>query len=282
MKGLIWLASYPKSGNTWFRIFLANLMSEGEKPVDINLLNTHNWRARRTFDPVAGWDTSLLTPEEIRVLGLQVQRSMAKQRPFTILKAHDAFTAPDGDREIFCRDSMGAVIYLIRNPLDVAVSFSHHLNQPLDQTIALMNRPKGKLGEMKTRIYPGLPDQLRDWSGHASSWAEAKGIPLKVIRYEDLRQNPLREFCQACAFLGINKSQAEIARAMANSSFEVVKKQEMDHGFREAGHQRPFFRKGTSGGWGEALSQEQMQSIIRSHGEMMRRFGYLDEQMRPV
>jgi aryl sulfotransferase len=282
MKGLIWLASYPKSGNTWFRIFLANLLSEKEEPADINLLDVHSWKARRMFDLLAGWDTSLLTQEEIRVLGLKVQASLAKQRPFTILKAHDAFAEPNGNREIFCRESMGSVIYLVRNPLDIAVSFSHHLNQSLDKTIALMNSPTGKLGDMKKRIYLGLPDHLRDWSSHASSWTEAKDIRIQILRYEDLRQDPLRGFTEACGFLGIEKGQPEIERAIKNSSFETAKKQEMEKGFRESVNKKPFFRTGTSGGWREVLTTEQTQSIIDSHGPMMRRFGYLDDQMRHV
>ena len=65
MKGIVWLASYPKSGNTWFRAFLANLLHGGEQPVDINAFDTNNFAARPGFDRALGWETSDLTLAEV-------------------------------------------------------------------------------------------------------------------------------------------------------------------------------------------------------------------------
>lgn len=69
MSGIVWLASYPKSGNTWLRVFLANSLRNAETPADINALETgHIASARNLFEELAGVEASDLTSAQIKIV----------------------------------------------------------------------------------------------------------------------------------------------------------------------------------------------------------------------
>ncbi len=274
MNGVVWLASYPKSGNTWFRIFLANLLADESQPVDINQLEAENFAARSSLDARIGWDTSELTETEIAELRLEVQMTLATEG-HQVLKVHDAFRCPAGGGKYFSTQATRAVLYFIRNPLDVAVSLQHHRGGSLDGTIAWMNDPAACMSMQARWWIAQLPQHLGTWSEHVRSWVDEPGLPLQVLRYEDMLARPLETFTRACQFAGFPSESNRVARALEHSRFEVLRDQEQRQGFRESVGDRPFFRRGKSGDWRVALSPAQCSAIVSQHGEVMSRFGYL-------
>lgn len=281
MKGIVWLASYPKSGNTWFRAFLTNLIHGGEQPVDINAFDTTNFAARPNYDRALGWETSDLTPAEVQSARLAVQEVIAREKD-AVFKVHEAFNDPRNGQPLFSVPATRAVLYFLRHPLDVAVSFSHHRGKELDDTIARMNNPvavmAGKADEMDLQ----LPQPLGSWSSHVRSWVDAPGLPVHALRYEDMLTRPHEVFTAACRFAGFPDDPARVARALDHSRFEVLQQQEQARGFRESHGGGAFFRKGQAGGWREVLSPAQVAAIVQTHGDVMRRFGYLNADGSPV
>lgn len=275
MKGIVWLASYPKSGNTWFRAFLANLLHGGEQPVDINAFGTNNFSARPGYDRALGWESSDLTLTEIEAARVAVQEVIAREEG-AVFKVHEAFTDPRSDRPLFSVPATRAVLYFLRHPLDVAVSFSHHRGKDLDNTIARMNNPAAVMAANDDGMDVQLPQPLGSWSHHVRSWVDAPGLRVHVMRYEDMLARPQEVFTAACRFAGFPDDPAQVARALAHSRFEVLQQQEQAKGFRESVGGRAFFRKGQAGAWREVLSPAQVSAIVSQHGEVMRRFGYLN------
>lgn len=281
MKGIVWLASYPKSGNTWFRIFLANLLADKPEPVDINQLDTQAFASRISFDRALGWETSELTLEETFAARLDVQEVLA-QEDEVFLKVHEAFRDPVTSAPLFSRTATRAALYFLRNPLDVAVSFSHHQGKGIGSTIARMNRPQSTLSAQRDGLRLQLPQPTGTWNWHVRSWVDEPGLPVLVLRYEDMLARPQEVFQAACEFAGLPSEPARVARALTHARFENVRAQEQAKGFRESLERRPFFRKGKTGGWREVLSPEQVAAIVSQHGEVMRRFGYLNADGTPV
>jgi aryl sulfotransferase len=277
MSGIIWLAGYPKSGNTWFRIFLANLLSESGTPADINSLETANFTSRHSFDRAVGWETSDLTSVEGERLRLDVQDVMATEAKCGFFKVHEAFTDPICNRPLFSLRATRAALYFIRNPLDVAVSWSQHLGKSLDDTIALMNQATTTLASCTKSLNRTLPQPVGDWSGHVRSWVDAPELRILVMRYEDMHKNTQEVFTSACRFVGLPDEPMRVTRALEYSRFEAMQEQERNQGFREAlPGGGAFFRQGRTGGWRDVLSPAQVSFIVRRHGEVMRRFGYLE------
>lgn len=278
LKRIIWLASYPKSGNTWFRVFLTNLLRDVDKPANINELEqTPIASARAIFDDIAGVSSSDLSHEEIDLLRPEVYWQIAEESNETVYqKVHDAYTyLPDG-RELFPNEVTKAAIYFIRNPLDVAVSFAHHSSSSFDKMISSMHNMDYAFCSKNDRLHNQLRQKLLTWTEHYKSWKENPKFPVHIMKYEDMKENTFEVFKKAVEFIGLEKNDEQIKKAIKFSSFEVLTEQEKKEGFKEkAPDSRSFFRKGKVGSWQEELNEEQINQIIIDHGELMRGLNYL-------
>ncbi len=284
MKGIVWLASYPKSGNTWFRAFIANLTSESGTPVNINALHTGSMASARVpFDDIAGVEASDLTAEEIDRVRPAVYRTLAEEAEETeYQKVHDAYTLnPDGC-PLFPSDATAGAIYFLRNPLDVAVSYAHHSHCDVDVAINWMSQEHLMCGNPK-RLHEQLRQRLLTWSGHVLSWVDQQEFPVCVVRYEDMHLDTEATFARASRFAGLPEAPSRIRQAIRFSSFEELRRQEGEDGFKEKMPlAESFFRRGQVGSWRDSLSDAQAARLVADHGEVMRRFGYLDHCGNPV
>lgn len=282
---IVWLASYPKSGNTWFRILLSNYLSNDAQPISINTLGNTGYlqsiaSARHLLSDTLGLDSSDFSEDDCEDLRPDVYRAIASKATRTpYMKVHDANVPTPSGAPLIPPDATALAVYLVRNPLDVVGSFAHHSGISVDQAIARMSDPSCAFC-MNSR---GLPIQLRQrlltWSQHVVSWTQGQAFPVHVIRYEDLLLDPSREFGKAVVALNLPLDTCRISRAIEFSSFERLQKQEADlGGFREAPLKvDQFFRAGRAGTWRKSLTDAQVTRVIDAHGEVMRRFGYFQE-----
>lgn len=285
LRKIVWLASYPKSGNTWFRVFLSNLLSKENNPIDINsLYATPIASNRQLFDEATGLSSSDLTPEEIDNLRPGVYEFAARNsKELLFQKIHDAWLMTESGEPMFCKRVTRSVVYFVRNPLDIAVSFSNHLSKPLDVTARLMADENYAFSSTPNRLHHQLRQRLLSWSGHVRSWVDQSDLPLIALRYEDMKADTFRTFSKALDFSGIKATDEEIKRAICYSDIKEMQKQESEKGFKEKPVNAPaFFRKGIAGDWRTQLSEELVKSICLDHEEMMRRFGYLSESGKPI
>jgi Sulfotransferase domain len=282
MGGIYWLASYPKSGNTWFRAFVQNLRVDDDAPVDINQIYTGAIAGARVWiDEVLGFDTADLTHDEVDRLRPHVYRWSADDGEIGYHKIHDAYTRlPDGEPLVAREGTLGA-LYIVRNPLDVVASFADHMGCTIDEAVA-------KMGDANFEIAPrgGLFHQARQrllsWSGHLESWIDCPELRCEVVRYEDMLHRPLETFTRAARFLELPDDAARVEKAVRFAAFEELRRQEAERGFAEKSARAPqFFRRGIAGGWREELDDEQVAQVIADHGPMMRRLGYLDAAGQP-
>ena len=286
MGKIVWLASYPKSGNTWVRVFLTNYMRDGDDRADINDLDDGPIASNRfCFDELVGINASDLTPGEIERYRPDIYRFLAEEEDGTIfMKVHDAYILNDLGKPLFPPSVTTGAVYIIRNPPDVAVSLAHHYGIDMDKAVSNLCDPSYGLVDSADRIGSQLRQRLLSWSGHVTSWTGAPDIPVRVFRYEDMRVDPFTTFSEMVRFVGLDYDPGRLRKAVAFSDFETLKAQELDGGFRERPLKAsaPFFRKGRVGSWREELHSGQMEKLISAHGAVMQKFGYLDENGRPV
>lgn len=281
---LFWLASYPKSGNTWFRAFLRNLNGERDAPASINDLATGGLASSRGWmDDVLGFDTADLDAGEISRLRPAVYGFTSERlRGFSYHKIHDACHRVDDAQWIVNAGATAGALYLIRNPLDVAISYANHNDCSIDEAIAMMEDPEHRLAQDDgEKLRPQVEQRLLTWSDHVRSWVDNPEIRTHVIRYEDMKTDK-RVFSAAARFLELTADPQDIARAVAFSSFDTLKAQEDEEPFRERNPRSPrFFRKGLVGDWQTTLTRVQIDRVVETHGTVMKRFGYLDEAGSP-
>jgi len=262
------------------------LLCDGDHPIVINEFKSgHIASARRPLDEAVGYDSSNLTFDEVDLLRPEVYRHQAEiMKDPCFIKAHDACAfLPDG-RTLFPSEASRCVLYFVRNPLDVCVSFAHHNGHDnYDKIIQKMADEENCFCDVEAMELNQLRQKLLTWSGHVLSWAEAPHLRGHVMRYEDMKLHPEATFQAAATFAGLPDDAARVRKAIQFSSFPELRRQEERDGFREKmPGAKSFFRKGEIGSWREALTPAQAQHLIDDHTAVMRRFGYLDEQGRPV
>jgi hypothetical protein len=282
MGGIFWLASYPKSGNTWLRAFIATLVSGA--PADINKMTFLGGIAanRSGFDDALGIAAADLTLEQQLNLRPRVYEIWAAEaeRPL-YCKAHDCYHQTPAGEPLFPSAATRGAVYVVRDPRAVAVSLAHHAGRTIDAEIARMADTNAIVPSADDRLYPQLPQRLRSWSDHAQSWLTAP-FPVHVVRYEQMYDDPAAAFAAIARFLDLPHDRERIAAAVAACSFSRLQAQERAAGFIEKPHHAAaFFREGRVDGWRTALTPAQATRITAAHGTVMRQFGY-DPQLLPL
>lgn len=275
MGKIIWLASYPKSGNTWMRAFLHNLLRDPHDSYDINKItdfsvsdSSIHWYRNQTDRPWEEWE-----PIDVARMRRVTQLLIcASQRDDTFVKTHNASGFYFG-YPLMHPDLTAGAIYIVRNPLDVCISLTHHYGCDVDTAIRyLADESTGsKTGDkMVYEIH-------RSWSTHVASWTGEARPGLIALRYEDMLHRPLKAFGTLVEFMKLNPSPSRkrLERAIERSSFRALRQQEDKKGFKERSpHAQKFFREGRAGQWRELLTQSQVDTIVDRHKEQMQRFGY--------
>lgn len=268
---IIWLASYPKSGNTWMRSLLAHyFMPKGSAP-DINNLRQFTTGDGRV-DFYAAADGGEYTAEGVedwlRVRPKALRLIAGSKSNHHFVKTHCQAVTYMG-QDLIPSEVTAAAIYILRNPFDVALSYARHMSKDLDTAIELMGRSDNLMGSTK-HVY----DILGRWDEHIDTWVNAKGLAVHVVRYEDLLNKPgptMRQLLEG--FLKVTVDAPKLAYAIKATTFEAMKKQEEQHGFREKPEgMTAFFAKGKAGVWREDLTPAQVGRLREAFAPVLERW----------
>lgn len=262
--GIYWLASYPKSGNTWVRAFLSNLLFERS---DINnMMGVTSDISPTMYQAVSTRPLADLSPGEeylYRPAALATVLETCNWSP-CIVKTHFARLTIDDMPMIPPKISAGAV-YLVRDPRDVCVSMARHFDVDLEEASTMLCKQEFSING------DGLSQIVTNWSTNVSSWTHGSRFPVMVVRYEDLIDEPIEWFQKITDFLHLS---GDVEGAVRKASFNRLQAQEDESGFRERRNDHAFFGCGTYGGWRDTLPEEIAVKIEETHSEVMEKHGY--------
>jgi hypothetical protein len=237
----VFLASYPRSGNTWTRFLIGNLVHEKEA---VTFLSVER-----------------LVPDMYKHSD-RVLRNLPRPR---IVKSHECFDP-----------RYRKVVYIVRDPRDVAVSNYHwelKLRSVEDECPIEDFVPRW----MAPQFWP----RIGSWGDHVSSWLGTRRghEGFLLLRYEDLKQNPQGELARVAEFLGIKATRERFTRAIELSSAENMRKLESAESGKWVAttltrQDKPFVRSATSGGWKAVLPDETVAYIEAHWGHLMQELGY--------
>lgn len=259
LQRVIWIASFPKSGNTWVRTFLANYFQPPGQALDINSLRRFTTADSRQdfFDRANGGpfrgsgiqDWLRVRPKAIRLIA-------GSKEGHHFVKTHCQI-ARLGEVDLIPPEVTAAAIYVVRNPFDVAASYARHLGVDLDTAIGRMTDARATQGNPNNVL-----EFVGRWDHHIRSWTEAPGLPRHVMRYEDMSADPERAYRALFRFLRLPVDVDRMRRALGVSSFDSLRRQEEERGFIERPPQMErFFHRGRPGGWREDLTPAQAARI---------------------
>lgn len=271
-----WLASYPKSGNTWVRMLIHAYYQNGY--VDIN-------HSPYTFgDQGEYWlrAVSPLPPEDLgegmklmlRPACLLNQLASMVEEP-RLIKTHYANARVSDLPHFIPHQLTERAVYIVRDPRDVVTSLADYVDTSVENAVSNMNNDTYALQNEY-----GLTHYLASWSTHVRSWIQEERYPVAVLKYEDLLGDTLGEFIQLLEFLKIDIDEKRAARAVKACEISKLQHQEAKKGFREDKRQEKkpntrFFRKGGSR-WLKELDPKFANQIEEDHKSMMEVLGYLN------
>lgn len=269
---LWWLASYPKSGSTWVRMFI-NTYITGFDP-DINAAwqyvtgdlqpTIYQMTAAHPVTEMTDIDSFYYRPAVL------MNHILMSHTPDKTLKTHNAKLTVDDIPLIPPKLTRGA-LYIIRDPRDVAPSFANHLGVTVDEAIEKMGNPAMTLEVKGVNLF----HVLSSWAGHVDSWTiHNTDVVCGVVRYEDLLERPEESWPSVLKVLGLDIDEKKMWKALERTQFSRLQKQEEQKGFQENGNGPMFFRRGQAGGWKDTLTDEQVLRIETDHRHTMTRFEY--------
>lgn len=304
---LYWLASYPKSGNTWVRMFL-NAYITGFPP---DFSSAFQYVMTDLFQPWYQATTTIPLPDLNPIMSLYLRpavlvnlTSLGPARD-SVLKTHHANVTFDDIPIIPPKLTRGA-IYIVRDPRSVLPSFAAHMGTTMATAVGMMNNDEQIISPPD---YRGTFHVLMSWSNHVISWLEETRFPVTVVKYEDMKADPEKMFTRILTGLGIeNIDKDRMKKAIDDTSFEKLKAQEEKAGFVENKHtaemaaleralleletfdgqlqedvdvrllmaeqNRAFFRKGNTHSWQDEVPVELARTVERDHRRAMEKLGY--------
>ena len=248
----VFLVSYPRSGNTWTRFLIGNLVHQDE--------------------PVTFKNVESRIPE-IYLFPDRVLRRLPRPR---MLKSHECFDP-----------RYKQIIYIVRDPRDVAVSYYHYAIKLrwIDQSCPI----EEFVSRFVAAEFDVRGGWAASWKDHVMSWVSmrSESAGFLLLRYEDMMQNTEHELSRVAGFLNFEPTTERLARAVQLSSADRMRDLEKKGGSewqltKKTRQDKPFVRTAASGGWRESLSPAAVAEIEGAWGATMQAFGYtLSKNLAP-
>ena len=290
-KKMFWISSYPKSGNTWLRLILCGLFFTE----DGNLNNFDLLKKIPGFDSLKNFsfvkekslkdydiifngteynEESVLTYSKYWIEA-QKRISIDKGK-FGLFKTHNARAKINNNYYTDSSITLG-FIYISRDPRDIVISYSKHINKNIDETIRFLL--DGQIMK-KEKIGNKMPEIILNWRDHYLSWKKFSEVPSLFLKYEDMLNNIELEVQKITNFfyknynIKITNESSKIKNIIKSTKFDNLKKKEFQYGFPEHSHST-FFRIGQQKQWSKILNQKQIEAIEEKFKNQLIELNYI-------
>ena len=285
---IIWLASYPKSGNTWLRFYIISLLMGKQTNLNLNHLRAiMNYPHSTQFEDLV---SDLFDFDEIAKNWITSQNKINSNKNLRFFKTHNMLGKFRGNLFTNSENTLGS-IYIVRDPRNVVTSVKNHYSLSNyeeatefifneNQVLSLSDRQKDLY--LKSKKFP-LTQFVGSWKTHYLSWKNMKKNYL-LVRYEDLVESPKNEFTKIADFVGnllkLKFTEDQIDNAISLSSFDKLEKMEKDNGFTEStidkdGNRNKFFFLGPKNDWKKILNNNTSSLIEKEFEGEMKELKYL-------
>ena len=276
---IIWLASYPKSGNTWMWFFIKSYFNPPNKKFSINHDKDDPYLLE-TFPTERGFNELNINYQDFFDISknwINLQSLINLNNKTNYLKTHNAMCTINNNKFTDLNNTLGA-IHIVRDPRDVLVSYSSYKSENIDKTLEiLLSNDSYEYSKFNDKFYKR--SLMGSWSSHYNSWKNYKSKETLLVKYEDMVNKSNTTFLKVLNYLKkitkIEINDNKLNRAIDETSFENLKNLEIKEGFKVNPSKKPFFRKGKVGDWKEKLNKDQTQKIERAFKAEMIELGYL-------
>ena len=279
---IIWIASYPKSGNTWIRSIVSSLVYSNDGIFNFGLLkNIQQFPNKIYFKSLTEKFQDI---DELKKFWITAQERINLDNKIKFFKTHH-LNCKIGNHPFTNRDNTLGTIYIVRDPRNLVNSFSNHYT--VDKNVAKENivSPRFVTGTVyKHNKQNNVFTILGSWKDHYNSWTKNNNN-LLLLKYEDLLLDPYKEINKIVIylenFIDFKYDNQKIKNIIDSTSFDSMKKMEIEKGFPEAVENKfdtnkvNFFNLGKDNNWKDYLKDEESEYLISKLGIEMKELGYI-------
>ncbi len=262
---IFWIASYPKSGNTWLRSLLSSYYFSKDGFFDQKLLEHIGQFPEKKYFIGFDYDSSIIT--DTSKFWISAQKRINQDNKLSFFKTHNVLGSINGNKFTDLKNTIGC-IYIIRDPRNVITSLKNHYEIKDEEALKFMINEKKFIYDYRSKNDYGDFQFISSWEKNYKSWYNQSKFPVKLIKYENLYNNTFNVFKDLIEFIerttnsknDFDKKKAQ--NAIQSCSFEKLKKIEKKDGFSESilsksGSKKiPFFHLGPANNWKKILSKE--------------------------
>tara|TARA_Y100000389_G_scaffold131689_1_gene129100 strand:+ start:603 stop:1457 length:855 start_codon:yes stop_codon:yes gene_type:complete len=282
---IFWIASYPKSGNTWLRTLISSYYYTKDGIFDQGILkNIGQFPEKRHF---VDFNYDLRNVTDTTRFWIKSQEKINIDKKIRFFKTHNTFGKINGC-DFTNKDNSAGCIYIVRDPRNVITSLENHYEMDQKTSLKWMTNSKNYIYDVMNVQKDGYSDFqfISSWSMNYKSWEVQKKIPIKIIKYENLLNETYAVFKDIVEFINktlnikeeINKD--KLKNSVNSTYFDKLKSEEKKNGFIEAVPSKknkkkiPFFNLGPDNNWKKILDKDQQSKLTKIFKEDLIKLGY--------
>ena len=282
---IFWIASYPKSGNTWLRTLISSYYYSKDGIYDNSIIKKiGQFPEKRHFNKFE-YDQTVVT--DTSRLWLKAQENINKDNQLRFFKTHNVFGSLNNQKFTNRQNSIGC-IYIVRDPRNVITSLKNHYEMNDEQALKWMANEKQFIYDVQNLEKDGYSDFqfISSWETNYKSWTVQKQIPFMIVKYESLLKETyvvfkdIVEFINKTTGINIKINKERLKNSVQSTSFNKLKENEKKHGFSEAisskktNEKIPFFFLGPDNDWKKILSEDIKIKLNRTYEKNLKELSY--------
>ena len=281
---IFWIASYPKSGNTWLRSLLSSYFYSEEGLFDQLLLEKISQFPEKKYFNDFDYDPKIIT--DTSKLWIIAQEKINKDNKLRFFKTHNILGTINGNNFTNLKNSIGC-IYIVRDPRNVITSLKNHYEMTNDEALTFMSNEKKFIYDYHSKNNYGNFQFISSWEKNYKSWTDQNILPIKLIKYESLHDKTFEVFKDIIKFINKltnNKKDFDSKKAknsIRSTTFDKLKNIEETDGFLESVLSKndpkkiPFFHLGPKNNWKKIYDKNYQKKLNLKFSTNLKELDYI-------